>query len=116
VSQTTDFREWQGREVRASDGEKIGNLEDVYFDSETGDAMFVLVKSGLLGRHLALVPVQEIRPGQSYLQVARSSEDVKQAPTLDPGADLSAEDEARIYRYYGLEYESAASGHRLVRR
>jgi sporulation protein YlmC with PRC-barrel domain len=116
MSETPDFREWQGKEVRAVSGERIGSLEDVYFESETGEAMFLLVKSGLLGRHLTFAPVRGVKPGQSYLQVGQSKEEIKQAPTLEPGGDLSADDESRIYRYYGFEYQPPVSGHRLVRR
>ncbi|MFZ0214901.1 MAG: PRC-barrel domain-containing protein [Candidatus Dormiibacterota bacterium] len=116
MSETPDYREWQGEEVRAASGDKIGSLEDVYFESETGHAMFLLVKSGLLGRRLTFVPVRGTRPGRTYLQVQPSDEEIKQAPTIDSGADLTADDEERIYRYYSLDYQRPTSGRRLMRR
>jgi hypothetical protein len=62
------------------------------------------------------VPVDGVKPGQSYLQVAPSEDAVKQAPTLEPGGDLSTDDESRIYGHYGMDYTPTSSGRRLVRR
>ncbi|HEX4212664.1 MAG TPA: PRC-barrel domain-containing protein [Candidatus Dormibacteraeota bacterium] len=111
-----DFREWQGQEVRASDGERIGTLEEVYFDSETDTPVFLLVKSGMLGRRLSFAPVKGVRPGRTYLQLASSHDDVRRAPTLEAGTDINAEEEAKIYQHYGFDYAATDSGRRLVRR
>jgi hypothetical protein len=116
VTEMPDFREWQGQEVRASDGEKIGTLEEVYFDSETDAPVFLLIKSGLLGRRLSFAPIRGVRPGRTYLQLGCGHDEVKRAPTLDAGTDLNAEDEAKIYQHYGLDYTATDSGRRLVRR
>ena len=116
TSTTPDFREWIGKEVRDQAGEKVGTLEEVYYDSETDDAMFLLLKSGFFGRHLTFVPVAATQPGRTYLQIDASGETIKQAPTIESGTDLEVEDEERIYRYYESEYRPARSGRRLVRR
>lgn len=116
MTEMPDFREWQGQEVRASNGEKIGTLEEVYFDSETDAPVFLLVKSGLLGRRLSFAPINGLRPGRTYLQLGCSHDDVKRAPTMEAGSDIPAEDEARIYQHYGFDYAAPESGRRLVRR
>lgn len=116
TSTTPDFREWIGKEVRDQAGEKVGTLEEVYYDSETDDAMFLLLKSGFFGRRLTFVPVAATQPGRTYLQIDASGETIKQAPTIESGTDLEVEDEERIYRYYESEYRPARSGRRLVRR
>ena len=115
-AEPSNLREWEGKDVRAAGGEKLGNLEEVYYDSETDQPAFLLMKSGLLGRHLRLVPAQGVKPGQDYLQISRVSDEVKRAPTVRSGAEISLEEEARVYQYYGLAYSPAASGRRLVRR
>jgi hypothetical protein len=116
MSTVPDYREWIGKEVRDQVGEKVGTLEEVYYDSETDDAMFMLVKSGFFGRRLTFVPVAATQPGRTYLQINASAETIKQAPTVESGSDLEVEDEERIYRYYETEYHPAQSGRRLVRR
>ncbi|MGH7921457.1 MAG: PRC-barrel domain-containing protein [Candidatus Dormibacteraceae bacterium] len=114
--ETPDFREWIGDDVRSSGGDKIGNLEDVYYDADTGEPVFLLVKSGLLGRRLTFVPTERSKPGRAYLAVAYPDAEIKQAPTVDAGADLSTSDEERLYNYYKMSYQPHGSGRRLVRR
>jgi hypothetical protein len=115
-STAADFREWIGQEVRDQAGEKVGSLEEVFYDSETDDAMFLLVKSGFFGRRLTFVPAAATQPGRTYLQIDASADTIKQAPTTESGTDLRIEDEERIYRYYETAYHPAQSGRRLVRR
>lgn len=114
--ETPDFREWIGDEVRSSSGEKVGNLVDVYFEADSGEPVFLLIKSGLLGRKQTFIPAERATPGRAYLRVAHPDDEIKQAPTLDAGTDLSQDDEERLYHYYKLDYAPHASGHRLVRR
>ncbi|MGI8428410.1 MAG: PRC-barrel domain-containing protein [Solirubrobacteraceae bacterium] len=73
------IEEWRGQEVRDADGEKIGKLEEVYYDAEGGEAMFLSVKSGLLGRHTALVPLLDASVGRDYIRIAYTRAQVEQA-------------------------------------
>ena len=68
--------------------------------------------------NLTFVPTIDASLGQNYLQVSRVRDEVKNAPTIEKGGELSAEEEALLYRYYGVDYVPAASprGRRLVRR
>lgn len=113
-----NIRQWEGSDVVDPDRARIGRLEDVYFDAETDAPLFVTVHTGLFGRHLTFVPTENASLGQGYLQVARYKTEVSNAPQLEPGGDLSPTDEERVFKYYGLDYQPAAteSGRRLVRR
>jgi hypothetical protein len=113
-----NIRQWEGSEVVDPDQSRIGKLQDVYFDAETDEPLFVTVHTGLLGRHLTFVPTEKASLGQGYLQVARYKAEVSNAPQIEPGGDLTPDEEERVFKYYGLEYERAAteSGRRLVRR
>ena len=113
-----NIRQWEGKDVVDADGEKIGKLEDVYFDAETDEPQFVTVHTGLFGHNLTFVPTVNATLGQNYLQVSRDKEEVKNAPTIEKGGELSAEAEALLFRYYGVDYVPAPPprGRRLVRR
>jgi sporulation protein YlmC with PRC-barrel domain len=37
MSEIENIRDWRGKEVLDSDGERIGDVEDVYFDIETDE-------------------------------------------------------------------------------
>ena len=114
-----DFSEWHGKDLIDSDGERIGKLEDVYFDVETDQPQFATVKEGLFGRHLTFVPLTEIILGPNDLQVSVSKSLVKDAPNIELEGDaLSQEDESTLYHYYQLNYtpSDTPSGRRLARR
>ncbi len=109
--------EWHGSELIDRDGERIGRLEDVYFDVETEEPQFGTVKDGLFGRHLRFVPLAGVTIGPDSLQVPVSKEQVKGAPDIELH-DLSQVDESRLYHHYELNYTplGTESGRRLARR
>ena len=114
-----DFSEWHGKDLLDSAGERIGKLEDVYFDVETDRPQFATVKEGLFGRHLTFVPLTDMILGPNDLQVSVAKSLVKDAPNLElQGDELSQEDESALYHYYQLNYtpSDTPSGRRLARR
>ena len=114
-----DISEWHGKELVDLDGERIGKLEDVYFDVETEEPQFGTVKEGLIGRHLTFVPLSGLTIGPDNLQVAASKQQVSDAPNIDlQGGELSQADESALYHHYQLNYtpSSSQSGRRLARR
>jgi sporulation protein YlmC with PRC-barrel domain len=116
-----DFGEWHGKDLIDLAGEKIGKLEDVYFDTETDQPQFGTVKEGglFVKGHLTFVPLVEVTIGPDYLQVAVTKEKVKDAPNIElEGDELSQADESSLYHYYQLNYTptTTPSGRRLARR
>ncbi len=114
-----DFSEWRGKSLIDREGERIGKLEDVYFDVETDEPQFGTVKEGLLGRHLTFVPLRDVVVGPDDLQVPVSRGQVKSAPTIDrEGEALTQADESSLYHHYELNYtpSDTPSGRRLARR
>jgi hypothetical protein len=114
-----DFSEWHGKDLLDSAGERIGKLEDVYFDVETDQPQFATVKEGLFGRHLTFVPLTDMILGPNDLQVSVAKSLVKDAPNIElEGQALSQENESALYHYYQLNYtpSDTPSGLRLARR
>jgi hypothetical protein len=109
-----DVKEWRGQDVLDAQGEKLGKLDEVYYDTETDAPAFAAVKSGLVGKHITLVPLAGATAGLSYLRVATAKERFKDAPSVDTDAELTAEDEASSYRHFGLEYRPAGAGARRL--
>jgi len=111
--------DWRGKQLVDRFGDKIGKLEDVYFDTETERPVFGSVKEGLLSKHLTFVPLEGATATPDGLRVAASKEDVKKAPNMDPDGELGANQERALYNHYNLTYvasEASASGRRLARR
>jgi uncharacterized protein YrrD len=113
-----NLRDWRGRNVLDGNGEKIGTLEDVYFDSESDEPRFLSVSAGRLRHHTILVTAAGVTASPDHLTVAVTKDVAKDAPTMESDSDLSAEYEERLFRYYGLEYHvgQTPGGRRLVRR
>jgi PRC-barrel domain len=114
-----EIAEWHGRDLVDRDGERIGKLEEVYFDIETDEPQFGTVKEGFVGRHLTFVPLTGITIGPNNLQVPVTKEQVKDAPNIElQGGELSQADESALYHHYQLNYTPPdnQTGRRLARR
>jgi uncharacterized protein (TIGR02271 family) len=110
MSEFTDAYDWRDREVVGSDGEKIGKVDEVYLDTANGEPEWLSVNTGLFGMKSSFVPLQGADPSGGSVRVAYTKDQVKDAPNIAPDAELSAEEEQRLWSHYGLDYDAAHSG------
>ena len=94
----------QGLTVVGSGGDKLGKVDEVYLDNETGKPEWVSVKTGFFGSNTALVPVAAADLSGDTISVPFSKAMVKDAPHSDPGHEISEADEAELFTYYGIPY------------
>jgi len=95
----------EGRTVHGAGGEKLGKVEAVYLDQETGRPEWAAVKTGLFGGHVSLVPLSAAdQSAGGDLTVPFDKEQIKSAPHNDPDAELSPQDEKDLFRHYGIPY------------
>jgi hypothetical protein len=99
-------RGWRGRVMVDRDSDKIGEVVDIYLDNETDRPEWAVVRTGLFGLRSTFVPLAEAREVGDELQVPHQRLQVKQAPNIEPDGQLSAAEEAKLYRHYGLDYDS----------
>jgi hypothetical protein len=99
-------RGWRGRVMVDRDSNKIGEVVDIYLDNETDRPEWAVVRTGLFGLRSTFVPLAEAREVGDELQVPHQRLQVKQAPNIEPDGQLSAAEEAELYRHYGLDYDS----------
>ncbi|WP_225849587.1 PRC-barrel domain-containing protein [Streptomyces sp. HPF1205] len=94
-----------GHPVYDAQGKRIGPAKHMYLDDATGDPVWVTVRTGFLGKREIFVPTGAARVVEDHLEVPFVKEKVKGAPTvaLDTQGHLSADQERRLYGYYGLE-------------
>jgi uncharacterized protein (TIGR02271 family) len=101
-----DVKTWRGREVVGSDGEKIGTIEDIYLDRQSGEPEWAAVKGGLFGTKISFVPLVDASPTDEQLRVPYDKATVKDAPKIDADGELSPQEEEQLYRHYGRgDYE-----------
>jgi PRC-barrel domain/Domain of unknown function (DUF2382) len=101
-------RGWRGRVMVDRDHNKIGEVVDIYLDNETDRPEWAVVRTGLFGLRSTFVPLADTREVGDELQVPHQRAQVKQAPNIEPDGQLSAAEEAELYRHYGLDYDSVA--------
>jgi uncharacterized protein (TIGR02271 family) len=108
-TQMTEAYGWQGRTVVDADGDKIGRLDEVYLDEQTGQPEWALVHTGLFGRKSSFVPLAGAAPDGEDVRVRYPKSDVKDAPSIEPEGELSQDEEAQLYAHYGMDYSESRS-------
>ncbi len=92
----------RGSTVNNTGGDKLGKVDEIYLDNETGQPEWAAVKTGLFGGNVSLVPLSESTFDGSSLTVPFSKDKIQGAPHHDPGREITADDEDELYAYYGV--------------
>ena len=100
-----DVREIIGTTAYGSDNEKIGTIGQVFFDDSTGQPEWVTINTGLFGTSESFAPLANARVADDGVHLAHTKDAVKEAPNVDlDGGHLDADEERRLYDYYGVAY------------
>jgi hypothetical protein len=99
---------WRGRTVLASDGEKLGKLGDLYLEDATDLPAYAGVRTGLLGRHESIVPLDGIEERDGDLVVPYEAALVRDAPAVDPDVALTEDEQRRLLAHYDRPLDGAA--------
>jgi uncharacterized protein (TIGR02271 family) len=101
-------RSWQGRTLIDRDGNKVGTIDAIYADDQTGAPEWALVNTGLFGTKSTFVPLAQASPSGDQVQIPYEKQLVKDAPNMDPDGHLSEQEEQELWRHYGLDYGTTA--------
>ena len=99
-----DVKTWRGRQVVGPDGEKVGQLDDIYLDRQSGEPEWAAVSTGLFGTRVSFVPLEGASPTGDEIRVNYDKATIKDAPNVDPDGELSPEEERRLYEHYGRSF------------
>jgi uncharacterized protein (TIGR02271 family) len=103
----------RGAPVYDNDGDKIGKVEEIFYDQQTRVPEWIGIGIGFFGSKRVLVPVKGSAPYDDGLMVAYSKDQVKDSPDIDE-AEISQQCEGDLARYYGLGYSTQRSQTRLA--
>ncbi|HZA83961.1 MAG TPA: PRC-barrel domain-containing protein, partial [Actinomycetes bacterium] len=105
-------RSWRGLTMVATDDEPVGKIEAIYVDRTTRQPEWALVHTGLFGSARTFVPLADAAQRGDTVRVPHEAMVIREAPRLDLDAELSEEEEPRLYAHYGIRYttEESASG------
>lgn len=95
-----------GRTIIGTDGDKIGKIQDVYYDDATGQAEWATVKTGKFGSKQAFVPLSAAAGDGDDITVPFDKDTVKNSPHYDTeNGELDTEQEAELFSYYKIPFE-----------
>lgn len=90
----------KGCNVVGPGGEKIGSMDRIYADDDTGEPTWAIVKTGLFGASESFVPVEGARTEGGDLMVSYTKEQVQDAPQVEVDGHITPEEEEQLYSYY----------------
>ncbi len=111
VDQSTTVEQLQdsiGAPVYASDGDKIGAVDEIFFDNDTGKPEWLGIGKGVLSSKRVLVPLAGASAKDDAYYVPYSKEQVESSLDIS-GDEISQETEAQLYAHYGLPYSETRS-------
>lgn len=90
-----------GKTLLGRSGVRVGKVTAVY-ESAGGEGTFATVKTGLFGNHASFVPLAEAELHGDNVHVPYAKEVIDEAPRVAADQDLTAQEEAQLFSYYGL--------------
>jgi len=98
-----------GYDAIDSQGKKLGSVDVVYLDTDTGTPEFYGIKTGWL-HGISVVPAAQAQIDESNqtIRLPYESDKIKAAPDLGNDSEVSVGEERRLFEYYGLSAGTTA--------
>ena len=100
--------ETRGADVVDAQGNKIGTVEEIFYDEQTGQPEWIGIGTGFFGTKRVLVPVEGANFGGDGVQVPYSQDQVSGSPDID-GDFVDQQTERELYSYYGIDFSEDQS-------
>lgn len=98
----TEALGWIGFRVDDVYGARIGKLEDIYVDHDSGTPTWLLVRTGRFSESHALAPLQDAVAGVGHVWVPYEKDQIRRAPQIAAGAPLAQKREIALCAHYGV--------------
>jgi sporulation protein YlmC with PRC-barrel domain len=95
--------QFRGEQLTDREGEQVGRIEEIYLDADSGTPEWALLHTGLFGSKRTFVPLAGASEADGQLRVPLEKATVTDAPGIEPNGELTKDDEAALYRHYGVE-------------
>jgi hypothetical protein len=105
------YEGWVGTDAHDIRGVKIGAIDAIYYDEQTGRPEWLAIRTGLFGVKVSFAPIAggTVRDGKLHLPYTKDR--VKDAPNIDlEEAMLTVAEEQRLFRHYGLAWDVRSYG------
>jgi uncharacterized protein (TIGR02271 family) len=85
--QKDDLLQKRGQDLYDASGDKIGKIEEIYLDADTGAPEWALVNTGLFGTKSTFVPLRDATDDGGNVRVPYEKAQVKDAPSIESRSD-----------------------------
>lgn len=96
-----EIRAAKGQPVFAAGGERIGDVDEIYYDYETHAPAFIGIGTGFIATRRVLVPAEGATVAGDGVHIAYPRSLVEAAPDLGDG-HITDDQGAALYEHYGL--------------
>jgi uncharacterized protein (TIGR02271 family) len=109
MTDLTEAYGFEGRTLVDRDGDKIGKIDELYQDQETGRPEWALVNTGLFGTKKTFVPLRGAQATGEDVRVPVEKAQVKDAPGIEADGVLGEAEERRLFEHYGVDYTTGGT-------
>jgi hypothetical protein len=96
---------WAGHRLDDIGGGAVGKVEGTYVDAESGRPEWLLSRMGRFG-HYCLVPARDAVGGVDRVWIPYTRDQIRQAPKIEPKAELTRAREDELLAHYGIGGEA----------
>jgi stress response protein YsnF len=93
---------WRDMVVVDRESATVGTITAFFLDQVSGLPTWALVHTGWLGDRQTFVPLADAVEADGEIRLPYTRTQVNEAPQVDPGSELSADDELALSGHYGL--------------
>jgi uncharacterized protein (TIGR02271 family) len=110
MERVTSYESWIGHDAYDRNGDKVGGIDQIFYDDATGRPEWVAVRTGWFGTNVTLAPIAGSTTGDGgSLRLAYDKDLIKDAPNFDIDDHLGADEERALYAHYGFRWDDAGS-------
>ena len=99
-------KSWGGKLLVDRAGQPIGTITQVYTDDATGLPEWATTR---LGEATFFLPLQDAVEADGQIRLLVRRDDVAKSPGVVDKLHITPDEEARLYRYYGIPYTAERS-------
>jgi hypothetical protein len=104
-SHTPDSESWVGQRLTDGDHHRVGTIEEVYYDEQSDEPIWMVVKTGWRGARRAFVPAASTTRERAGIVTIYPKHQIEEAPRIDAVDELPDAELRLLYSHYGLRYE-----------
>ncbi len=106
ASPIEDVSSLPGKTLNDQEGQKVGEIKDVYAVDGESNPMWITVESstGLSGSRIIFVPIARVKEEDGEVRVPYSTKHVRGSPEVEPSDELSGEDDRMLRDFYAIDH------------